>query len=1084
MFAPVESNRGSFAVQFLLPVLCCLIFQTFANEGDPLDSVDLSGTWSFTPSGQAQTTIKVPGGGWYKQGFTAISEADYSRSISIPNSGQAQVTKIEFGAVNYQAALYINTQLVGTNLTAWTPSVFEISGFVTPGQTYTLRVHVKGRQAFMVNGKSTVPNAAGWSPNLPDGIFRSASIKVYPQIYISDCFVRPSVKNKSLSFDVWVTNATGAPHSMTVGGVLSSWNKAAFAYPAIADRSITIASGSTQKITVGPLSWTADSSSYWWPNVPYKSGYTAQLHNLTISLKEGGTSVHSKTVRFGFRQVEQKSDGSFTYYYLNGIRVNFRGENLQGVNYDAITYAGGKGDAYDTYPGFLPGDSGWSKAVDNYQRLNYNFVRLHQEPVTPYMLDVCDEKGQMLMVETAIRGSEGSQDFTAGHDNMVNHCAALLTRDRNHPAVVRWSQANEPGGDAQFEVDLYNAAMAVDSTRPISVDGTTFNTLTYSNFSTYVHYGNGFAHYTDNVFARPDQPFGEGEFIWYADNTIQGFTWFATSTQTMRRENASDIRPYTLLSAWCSFIPGVNHTDMEIEQGYKNNGSPNPLYGEDNLSDPWNNHIVKRNQAAFNPVLVADSAFWERNELSDANGNWPSAPPEQLKAGQAVTRTLIIYNDDFSNTKVDVYWELHNGSVAGTINTSGELHPIIPLGFRTSQKITFTPAGTSDTVAYLVLISKMNGVEIFRETEEIFAFSDWTMVDDADSAISYSPGSGQAGSFRYVRYLGPAGSYCNIAEMEFYDTASTAKLTGMAFGSSPSYSAGTEFNKASDGSTTTFFDNAGADGGYTGIDLGSAKKIVRIRFWPRTGFEYRMDGGKFQGSTASTGSGFTDISTISDTPQTSQWSTIEPYGWSTDFDPRYYESTEHAASTSGSIATFSFKGVGAKYYGCKRNDLGMVEVSMDGAVKATVDCYASGAVYDVPLYQINGLPNSQHTISLRVTGQKNALSVGTSVIIDAFSYLPPNNTDVIHSNQKRPAIPGVRTQFRVLGLNLVLPAEFEGKDVSIDIVDLHGRVVNRARYLSGKLSPMQKNGPMGPGIYFARWTDGVTVTVKRLQFEG
>ena len=48
-------------------------------------SVDLSGTWSFTPAGRAATSIVVPGGGWYKQGFTDVNEAVYSRSITVPD---------------------------------------------------------------------------------------------------------------------------------------------------------------------------------------------------------------------------------------------------------------------------------------------------------------------------------------------------------------------------------------------------------------------------------------------------------------------------------------------------------------------------------------------------------------------------------------------------------------------------------------------------------------------------------------------------------------------------------------------------------------------------------------------------------------------------------------------------------------------------------------------------------------------------------------------------------------------------------------------------------------------------------------
>ncbi|WP_232836689.1 hypothetical protein, partial [Lentzea terrae] len=34
-----------------------------------IGSVDLAGRWSFTPAGRPATTITVPGGGWYKQGF-------------------------------------------------------------------------------------------------------------------------------------------------------------------------------------------------------------------------------------------------------------------------------------------------------------------------------------------------------------------------------------------------------------------------------------------------------------------------------------------------------------------------------------------------------------------------------------------------------------------------------------------------------------------------------------------------------------------------------------------------------------------------------------------------------------------------------------------------------------------------------------------------------------------------------------------------------------------------------------------------------------------------------------------------------
>jgi hypothetical protein len=83
--------------------------------------VDLSGAWPFTPLNGSATPIQVPGGSWYKQGYTSISEADYQRTITVPNIGQPQITRIEFGAVNNQATLHINEVPQDTNTTSFPP---------------------------------------------------------------------------------------------------------------------------------------------------------------------------------------------------------------------------------------------------------------------------------------------------------------------------------------------------------------------------------------------------------------------------------------------------------------------------------------------------------------------------------------------------------------------------------------------------------------------------------------------------------------------------------------------------------------------------------------------------------------------------------------------------------------------------------------------------------------------------------------------------------------------------------------------------------------------------------------------------
>jgi len=740
-----------------------------------VQSVDLSGPWSFTPLGGRTTTVQVPGGGWYKQGYTETAEAVYSRTITIPATGATdapRVTKLEFGAINHQASLYINGTYLQTNVTSFTPSVFDITKYVTPGQTYAISLDVTGRLGLInpANSKVIVPESADWAPWIPQGIFRSAQLRVYPQIYIADAYIRSSVAANSLTYDVWVTNASTSTQTLTLSSALTPWNNGeTWAYPPITDAAFTVAAGATQRVTIGPVSWGLGPSSYWWPNVPYQSGYTAQLHDLNLTLSDNGATEDSEAYRFGFREIVQQG----RYYDLNGVRVNLRGDDLQGADFGSIDN-NGQGDAFDTLPGFLPPSNshpGWPRAVDNYERLNYNCIRVHQEPATPYMLDVADEKGLMIIEEMAIYGSANTQDFIVGHDNMTNHAQALVTRDRNHPAIVKWSQSNEPELDdtdsEQFQQDLYHAIMAVDQSRPVSIDmitdGSRYGDMRYSNFTLIHHYTQGVGGYSDAVADDwTDRPFGQGEFIWPNGIIKLGFAWFATSTQSMRAKDASDIRPYAMLYAWAGVIPGVKAADMVVQVPYDKN--PHPLYGEDNLPDPWNNAQIQRLQQAFNPVLVADGDYWALSKYSDDNGDWPVATTT-YGYGQSISRTLQVFNDTFSGSGINVSWEVHIDSPTGALSSSGQLSLDVPLGFHVAQPIQFT-APTSGLRFYLVLSASKNGVQLFKDSGEYFLLSASptaaTTIDDSlqrscSALATFCPQASYPDQFSYA---GAGWSHC------------------------------------------------------------------------------------------------------------------------------------------------------------------------------------------------------------------------------------------------------------------------------------------------------------------------------------
>jgi len=96
---------------------------------------------------------------------------------------------------------------------------------------------------------------------------------------------------------------------------------------------------------------------------------------------------------------------------------------------------------------------------------------------------------------------------------------------------------------------------------------------------------------------------------------------------------------------------------------------------------------------------------------------------------------------------------------------------------------------------------------------------------------------------------------------------------GIPFGTGPAAAAGSEYDKAFDGNIATFFDYANANGGIAGIDQRSARRIAKLKFYPRSGYAGRMAGGKFQGSATSSTEGYVDLATIK-SARDGQWAEI------------------------------------------------------------------------------------------------------------------------------------------------------------------------------------------------------------------
>lgn len=92
------------------------------------------------------------------------------------------------------------------------------------------------------------------------------------------------------------------------------------------------------------------------------------------------------------------------------------------------------------------------------------------------------------------------------------------------------------------------------------------------------------------------------------------------------------------------------------------------------------------------------------------------------------------------------------------------------------------------------------------------------------------------GPYKYVRYVGPKNSYCNIAEIAFYDSdLSTSPIKGSCIGTDGDRTgAGTHnYYNAFDGDIYTSFDYKKASGGWTGLKLSKPTFIKKLEYVPR-----------------------------------------------------------------------------------------------------------------------------------------------------------------------------------------------------------------------------------------------------------
>jgi beta-galactosidase len=241
----------------------------------------------------------------------------------------------------------------------------------------------------------------------PGGIYRDVTLRVVPEVFLSDVFAQPTdVLSASPSIEMQATIEAG---DVPTGPLEIASD--------LLDGSRLLASAAG-KASIGAVGRTvARLSITGIPGVTLWSPDTPKLYEVRTTLSSRDGQSHTIQVRIGFRQATFGLDG----LYLNGERLQIFGLN----RHQLFPYTGMA----------APKRLQRRDAELLKHELNCNMVRCSHYPQSPHFLDACDELGLMVWEEPPGWQYVGDAAF---QQIVLQNVHDMVVRDRNRPSVIVW----------------------------------------------------------------------------------------------------------------------------------------------------------------------------------------------------------------------------------------------------------------------------------------------------------------------------------------------------------------------------------------------------------------------------------------------------------------------------------------------------------------------------------------------------------------------------------------------------------------------------------------------------------------------
>ena len=413
------------------------LFGGVYRDGSADPGFDDSG---FSPVTLPHTVVPLSWGGWDPASWEKVWI--YRRHLDGSALGGGRVFA-HFDGVMTSARAMLNGTHAGSHQGGYLPWSVELTDHLVPGDN-VLAVIVDSRWLPVPPGGAR-RGARAVDYLQPGGIYRDASLRVLPDIFLSDVFARPAdVLAASRNVDVRCTvDAASVPSGpATITAELLDGPRRLASANAIMEITAADVASAAAVVTLN-LAGIGDVT-LWSPDTPKL--YTVRA---TVSAPPSGGEAapvtHTVSVRTGFREARFEPGG----FFLNGRRLQIFGLNRH---------------QQFPYTGMAMGARLQRRDAEILRRdLNCNIVRCSHYPPSPHFLDACDELGLMVWEEPP--GWQHVGD-AAWQDLTVQDVRDMVTRDRSRPCVVLWAtRLNETASHPRLYARTRQAARELDGSR-------------------------------------------------------------------------------------------------------------------------------------------------------------------------------------------------------------------------------------------------------------------------------------------------------------------------------------------------------------------------------------------------------------------------------------------------------------------------------------------------------------------------------------------------------------------------------------------------------------------------------------------